>query len=144
MGDRCSGNCCREFSLPFTPAELAAKAFWAFALGEGPLGDPITYLHGIELSKIAQLAVFVRMCKPGDPNPAGSPNTTGANHPVYTCRHFDGANCTVYNERPNMCRDYPYGQPCEHSSCSWDKGRAGLHPEPVELEAPKLTRLPLV
>jgi Fe-S-cluster containining protein len=37
---------------------------------------------------------------------------------VYTCRHFDEATrlCTIYAERPEMCRDYPYaaGGGCEY------------------------------
>lgn len=57
--------------------------------------------------------------------------------PTYTCRHFDAVAglCTVYEQRPAMCRDYPsYG----------DAGRACLHcgftqtpaePELVQLKA---------
>ena len=37
---------------------------------------------------------------------------------VYTCRHFDERTrlCTIYEERPQMCRDYPYGRAggCEY------------------------------
>jgi len=35
-----------------------------------------------------------------------------------TCRHFDGKNCTVYDQRPQMCRDYPYGKPCTIEGCT--------------------------
>jgi Fe-S-cluster containining protein len=36
-----------------------------------------------------------------------------------TCRHFDGTNCTRYEERPAMCRDYPYGKQCEFKGCTF-------------------------
>ena len=31
----------------------------------------------------------------------------------YTCKNFDPVtkNCTAYETRPEMCRDYPYGNP---------------------------------
>jgi Fe-S-cluster containining protein len=34
---------------------------------------------------------------------------------LYTCRHFDDATrlCTIYDDRPEMCRDYPYATGCE-------------------------------
>ena len=35
---------------------------------------------------------------------------------VYTCRHFDEETrlCTIYAQRPEMCRDYPYAGECEY------------------------------
>lgn len=33
---------------------------------------------------------------------------------VYTCRHLQlNGDCGIYEDRPAMCRDYPYGQVCE-------------------------------
>lgn len=47
----------------------------------------------------------------------------------YTCRLFDGTNCTAYDIRPDMCKSYPYSRPCEHADkCQWDDARAGKHP----------------
>lgn len=39
--------------------------------------------------------------------------------PFFRCRHWDETTrlCGIYDTRPAMCRDYPYGQPCEHG-CS--------------------------
>lgn len=36
----------------------------------------------------------------------------------YTCKYFDGHNCTAYEERPAMCRDYPYGKQCTFEGCT--------------------------
>lgn len=35
-----------------------------------------------------------------------------------TCRHFDGRDCTAYESRPPMCKDYPYGRSCTYDGCT--------------------------
>ena len=39
----------------------------------------------------------------------------------FTCRFFDAVNgqCTIYEKRPNMCRDYGVTVPCMHEGCEW-------------------------
>lgn len=46
----------------------------------------------------------------------GSPRATEDGRSYFTCRHFDLAErrCDNYRHRPAMCRNYPYGKPCEH------------------------------
>lgn len=42
--------------------------------------------------------------------------------PVYTCRHWDEETglCGVYEDRPRMCRDFPYGRRCDYDcNCSF-------------------------
>lgn len=36
--------------------------------------------------------------------------------PVYTCRHWDEETklCGVYEDRPKMCRDFPYAEKCSY------------------------------
>jgi Fe-S-cluster containining protein len=38
----------------------------------------------------------------------------------YTCKHFDSTtgNCGIYEHRPLMCRDYPYGNTCRYLDCT--------------------------
>ena len=38
----------------------------------------------------------------------------------YTCRHWDQTSklCTVYEQRPSMCRTYPDGIPCIWEGCT--------------------------
>ena len=38
-----------------------------------------------------------------------------------TCKHFDGHDCTVYDQRPSMCREYPYGKKCTFDGCTSDE-----------------------
>lgn len=41
----------------------------------------------------------------------------------YTCRLYDRATarCSIYEQRPPMCRNFPYGRECEH--CTYDSTR---------------------
>lgn len=32
------------------------------------------------------------------------------------------------DQRPHMCSDFPYRNPCEHAECTWDDARAGNAP----------------
>lgn len=40
----------------------------------------------------------------------------------FTCRHFDRTKklCTVYDKRPEMCRQFGVKYPCEFKTCGWD------------------------
>lgn len=42
---------------------------------------------------------------------------------AYTCRHWDEKTmlCGVYEDRPRMCRDYPYAGKCQHDcACTFE------------------------
>jgi hypothetical protein len=119
-GLRCTGDCCREFYLPESPAVLAARALGLFVFGEGETDRQ----NAEELAKIAGMVRYVRHVVPGDPTPCGT--LALYEEDVWTCEHFDGRDCTAYATRPNMCRNYPYGQPCNHAGCTWDAARAGF------------------
>lgn len=99
---RCTGHCCRSFYLPFTPEELADI-------------DDSTHIDG---SKIAAMAIPVA---PVGQRPHGlafpmiDPPVVGH---YYTCRHLIGNDCSIYDERPRMCRTYPEGQKCNYKGCT--------------------------
>jgi Fe-S-cluster containining protein len=50
------------------------------------------------------------------------PHESGEGY-MYTCKHFDEEtnNCTNYENRPRMCRDYPYGGVCSYEGCTMSK-----------------------
>jgi Fe-S-cluster containining protein len=50
----------------------------------------------------------------------------------WTCRHHDvdTGNCRVYDQRPAMCRDYPYGRSCPQPECTADVVSVQLLPPP--------------
>jgi len=37
---------------------------------------------------------------------------------IYTCQHFDGKNCTNYENRPIMCSSHPNKRKCGYSKCT--------------------------
>lgn len=43
----------------------------------------------------------------------------------FTCRHWDEETrlCGIYDQRPAMCREYPYGKECDHG-CGGCGGRS--------------------
>lgn len=122
MGDRCTGKCCEMFVLT--------------GIGETP-DEICEYLRirSIDGPAIAAMLVPLHKIERGAQLPDGSiaQETPVGGGWVFTCAHFDaqGRTCGIYAQRPNMCRDYPYGRACGHSDCAWDNGRAGLHPSPM-------------
>jgi len=51
---------------------------------------------------------------------------------IYTCKHFDGENCTDYENRPIMCSSHPYKRACGYKACTrkcavtYDKGETDV------------------
>jgi hypothetical protein len=136
---RCTGGCCREFYLPATRCELAVRALWYLWMGDA--------FTGLEIARIATMTRIVRMPEVGDLSPGGKP--VEVPEPIYSCVHFDGRNCTAYDQRPRMCSGFPYGRPCEYEGCTWETGRLGLHPS-IELvlveadDSKDLVHLPVI
>lgn len=139
MSGRCTGHCCEAFTLPADPEELWRLYRHEQLLKEQPGAtrwQKITSMevHEVPLRRIADIdliapmAVYLGHGQPSDFNGGcGSvnPGGVGKNH-VYTCKHFDKAtrNCTIYEYRPAMCRDYPYQRSCEYAHCAWEERKA--------------------
>lgn len=90
MVDRCTGHCCRNFPLPYAPHDLRARA--------------PTIVDG---EFIADMVI-----------PIGPHDREGFY--TYACRHHDDVtgDCRAYDQRPDMCRRYPYGNLCEYAECT--------------------------
>ena len=88
---RCSGDCCRSFTLPVSPMELA------FGLKKIARGIKTGWT---DFEQIANMVIFLR----------NGTSEHGDRQWHYTCKNLDRAtgNCTVYETRPKMCKDYPY------------------------------------
>lgn len=102
--DRCSGHCCRVFSLPYDPAELQACA------SQVQDGEQIAAMV-IPLGKHSEYA--------GAPRYLSRHDADGGLH-LYTCRNLDTAtgDCRVYETRPAMCRNFPYERACPYQGCT--------------------------
>lgn len=111
-GDRCTGRCCRGFPLPYSPTALANQA--------------TTIEDGVQ---IAAMVI-----------PRGEyPERPGFWR--YDCKNLlPSGDCVVYETRPRMCSDYPYGLPCSWGEeCEWDvarQGTAGKRREPWRRHLP--------
>lgn len=100
----CPGHCCVAFYLP-VPHGRAEEIRDELRDGE-VIADMVVPLSLAEANE--------RLERFGADREYG-PESEGH---VYTCRHFDDETrlCTIYEQRPEMCRDYPYGHDggCEY------------------------------
>lgn len=118
VADRCTGACCEKFAL--TGIGRTVEEIRAFLLERGldgpTIADMIVPLYPIEPGALA----------PNGETVVEAPQGGGW---VFTCRHFTGGQCGIYERRPAMCREFPYGKPCEHGErCAWNAGRTGRWP----------------
>lgn len=125
---RCTGHCCHRIRLNDGIARRTVQT-WAHEAFEKDENSA----HGIECAKIAEMLVPLvgdvpHRTKGKILGPDGKiehdPHYAHADDHLYTCRYFDGTNCTNYDERPNLCRSYPYGKECEQPECTWAPAEA--------------------
>jgi Fe-S-cluster containining protein len=111
VSSRCTGHCCQRFHLPYTPEELA-DAHHRAIVNEEP-----------ETSDLRMIGLMVRYVGPDiglDCNGDQRPPALFPQGAWYTCSHFVDGNCSIYETRPRMCREYPYRAPgCKYRDCTW-------------------------
>ena len=120
---RCTGHCCQTFTLPLGPDELMdIYRRWADPMRKDGQGFPDRTLSDIHL--IAPMVTYLGFFL--EP-PVKVVNTVvpHAAH-YYSCKHFNREKkiCTIYEDRPGMCRDYPYGRKCNYAECTWSEEKA--------------------
>jgi len=97
-GDRCTGHCCRCFSLPYGPDELATR--------KARIKD------GEQI--VAMVRYLGRTVPPGMPHQR---NESSSDH-YYTCTNLlANGDCGIYETRPGMCRNFPDDGPCPYPQC---------------------------
>lgn len=109
----CAGRCCAVFALP-TDAIPRLEA--------GANGDDGPFILDmiVPLTPTKARSRLKRLGYDDDPDV-----TKPAGKRWFTCRHWDEETrlCDEYNQRPEMCRDFPYGLDCPHG-CSCTDGAA--------------------
>lgn len=125
MSDRCSGDCCRDFVLPFGMDEMRERYDAAV--------QAVLRLEARDLD-LEIIRVYRRLIPLVGPFPEGEASGytvkvtpymgTRETYHHYTCRSFDpvAGSCTTYDTRPDMCRDYPEygkGHRCRYATCTW-------------------------
>ena len=115
---RCTGHCCRAFTLPVGMAELQEdyqtylewskdstkkKPRWQDIGIIGPMVIPLGVGHWDSVKEVLQPLKI----------------QDGGRY-QYSCKHFDSVagNCTNYEGRPTMCRNYPYESVCQYAKCT--------------------------
>jgi len=99
---RCTGHCCRGFSLEH-PHEVVKLELEKIKAGK------TSFIPDVET--IANMLI---------------PLGTFRGQELFTCRHLSKeGNCTIYESRPQMCRDFPGPDPCKYRNCA-SHGEQGL------------------
>lgn len=116
-GKRCTGHCCRMFPLPYDLETIQQKQT---VLQDGAF--------------IADMLVPL----PREPELGGRPPQL---YWWFTCRHLtDRGDCGVYEERPEMCRGYPYGGRCVNPGCTASPGSGEPHAT-ISVDVDEINRL---
>ncbi len=104
---KCKAMCCQDFVLPFAPEYFDS-------LNEGnaskeylKVKSMIEYLGYYDINKDIIKSKFVKSKEYGN-----------AHH--YKCKLQDPLTglCTDYDNRPDMCKRFPNGDPCPYKGCS--------------------------
>lgn len=126
---RCTGHCCRAFFLPYSPEEIH-RAYLAWRDGK-PV--PRSSLESPEIPNLIDIHLVASMVRhlgfgtrrdvaptaPISPT-KGARNSAAQPGHFYTCVHLQpNGDCGIYDIRPAMCRDYPYGLPCRYLGCTF-------------------------
>lgn len=102
---RCTGDCCRKFSLPFTPKELR---------------DLFTgrKKHKYNIAEMKQIVLMVKFLETSRIHVNGKVVENDIQY--YTCRNLnkETGDCKIYEHRPRMCSSYPYKRKCEYPGCT--------------------------
>lgn len=116
----CQGHCCEKFKMSSSmedrqaqiDARAAGRTTWT-----NMKGQEIDWWYGDEF----QTPEFIQDMLVPLENDDQQPEDQTLHSRWYICRHFDTAkrSCTVYEQRPGLCRRYPgvvgSGTPCEHA-----------------------------
>jgi Fe-S-cluster containining protein len=138
MKRTCAGHCCDGFRLPYRKHELLRalrfkRLFDRFGPSEKLLGwvlDPrksagrlFPIRLRVLLEDIEKMALLFYEKPVGTKDWNG--NTSTEDNPVMSCVRWDRLTrlCTDYENRPQVCRGYPYGDTCKVKGCEY-KGPA--------------------
>lgn len=126
---RCTGQCCTLIPLisdtsgQVTLAEL-----------EQLVEDEKDYTDKVSVDKRVILDMIIPFEGPWAERREDGRYENWRHGPVFTCKHFDGKNCGIYEDRPDLCKRYGVkaGVPCMFEDCE-------LRLEPL-LDAGSLTK----
>lgn len=104
MSNRCNGLCCKRFIIDHSPEEIAKSTD-----PDAPILIAMLIHHGTVTKNMVQ------------PNGETAADDYPQLH-IYSCKHLQiNGNCEIYEKRPKMCADFPYGGICLFKNCEWSK-----------------------
>jgi len=113
---RCTGHCCKNFTMPDTPRryEQDYRTYLNWAADQTKPEPDFKDIH-----IIGPMLIHLGHGFYDKKNSVFVPDKEQGGH-YYTCRHFDvpSGNCLIHDVRPAMCRDFPYGGPCPFPGCT--------------------------
>lgn len=93
---RCTGNCCRGFSLEHPLAVVKREYEIAISSGKSELIPDVKTIFEM----LIPLGEFRKQ-------------------ELFTCKHLGkNGDCGIYATRPQMCRDFPGPNPCPYRNCA--------------------------
>jgi Fe-S-cluster containining protein len=116
---RCTGHCCSRLTLSFGPRRLRRMA------REDKAPD---------IKQIAAMLLYVGYQRVG--KLSDSPEWTRKKAHFYRCANLVDGNCSIYESRPKMCREYPYGERCSYAKCTWSAVKSEKPPAVEEYGVP--------
>lgn len=140
---RCNGHCCEIFFLPFTPKQLGSvrklkkKKGMNISIKGNKAINSRSGFQDIQI--VAEMVISISPSREKLESHIGE--SAGKNGNWYTCRNFDKEtrNCKIYDSRPRMCRDFPYGilaendkTKCYYKSCNGCQNKDSINYETPE------------
>lgn len=145
MGDRCTGHCCRFFTMG-DPVSLTDHLKEKAVLLDGEITSKEDEDARSNAKKLLDMLLYRGLLKANPllrtPCSVKTENVDKYWH-FWTCKyvveHEDGtASCGNYENRPDMCKRFPYGKECEFPGCTWDEWK----PKPNSEKLIKLRHRP--
>lgn len=125
-GVRCSGHCCRSFTITTTIERLKECAEYVEAVKRGDVSVP---RPDVLLTPTEDLLMVSRMLESlgtHDRNPEFPHEPVERAQPFYRCKNLTGSgDCAIYDRRPKMCSDYAAMFVCQYSVCTGPSRKGG-------------------
>lgn len=124
---RCTGQCCVLLQIGYHPAELQASYAAAVA---GEMGYWFDGSWRFEIQDILRLYPMLECVGTAAKGDMVMGRERPADCYLYTCIHHqpDG-DCAQYEQRPQMCSGFPYGEPCPYPGCAYAPDGCTQEPE---------------
>lgn len=114
---RCTGHCCRSFNISISQ-ETLDKMRAARSEGRSVSVDFKSQYQG-DLDKVADMLIPLGnfVVTPGGDRFRWSDD---GDSQWYTCKHHnrETGDCMNYENRPQLCREHPYGRRCNYVDCT--------------------------